>query len=306
MDRTQVEIELRPDVVVPHRQVRLGEVAILRTTDLAAIRRLVDLPLGDAPRMGAEAVMDRAVVGRWIRSRLGLGEDQLIWRGAERSRVKGAVQVLPSQQIEQSARAALEQWLRARSSRFDIESIGLARDIDLPSGQLELRPRPLARGSHPASRMVVWVDAWVDGGFVRTVPVSFSVAAYNEAWVARSAVASQAVLSGDMLERREVDIAAAPASAWPAGPAGASPALRSLRALKAGETLDAQNARVPLPVARGDWVTLEFSAGAMRLQGRAEALQEGDLGQLVKVRVSGASGSMEARVVDRGRVEAMP
>ena len=57
---------------------------------------------------------------------------------------------------------------------------------------------------------------------------------------------------------------------------------------------------------RGEWVTLLLKAGVTQLEGRAEALQEGDLGQVVKVRMAGAASSVDALVVDRGRVEAMP
>jgi flagella basal body P-ring formation protein FlgA len=53
-------------------------------------------------------------------------------------------------------------------------------------------------------------------------------------------------------------------------------------------------------------VTLLLNTGGMRIESRAEALQEGDLGRRVKVRVAGASSPVEALVVDRGRVEAMP
>jgi len=306
--RAQIEIELRPEVVAKQRQVLLGDVAFLRTTDLAAIQRLVELPLGPAPRPGSEAVMDRATLARWIRSQLGIASEQLSWRGAERSHVKGSLQVLPTQRIEQTARTALEQWLASRASRFDIESTGLSHDLNLPAGRVELSARSLPTGANPSARMVVWVDVSVDGAFARTVPVSFLVEAYREAWVAKSGVAPGAALAPTMLERREVAVSSQRAAVFAAGDATELPSagLRSRRSLKAGEPLNAQNAERIMAVGRGEWVTLLLKTGGTQLEGRAEALQEGDLGQVVKVRMAGASSSVEALVVDRGRVEAMP
>ena len=298
--RAQIEIELRPEVVAKQRQVLLGDVAFLRATDLAAIQRLVELPLGPAPRPGSEAVMDRATLARWIRSQLGIASEQLSWRGAERSHVKGSLQVLPTQ--------PLEQWLASRTSRFDIESTGLRHDINLSPGRVELSARSLPTGSDPSARMVVWVDVSVDGAFARTVPVSFLVEAYREAWVAKSGVAPGAALAPTMLERREVEVFSQRAAVFATGDATEAPSagLRSRRSLKAGEALNAQNAERIVAVGRGEWVTLLLKTGGTQLEGRAEALQEGDLGQVVKVRMAGASSSVEALVVDRGRVEAMP
>lgn len=300
----QVEIELRPEVVALHRQVRLGDVAYLHTTDLGAIQRLVELPLGQAPQAGNEAVLERKVLARWIRGQIGLTSEQVVWRGSERSRVRGSVQTLPAAQIEQTARAALENWLVARSNRFDIEGLGLRHDINLPVGRIELRARSLPWGSRPSSRMVVWVDVWVDGGFVRTVPVNFLVEAYRDAWVAKSAVAPGVALSSAMLERKEVDVVSQPIR-----PAAAEPpadlSLRSLRSLKPGEAVNTLNTARVATVGRGESVTLYLKAGGMRMESRAESLQEGDMGQVVRVRVAGATSPIEARVVDRGRVEAI-
>lgn len=300
----QVEIELRPEVVALHRQVRLGDVAYLHTTDLGAIQRLVDLPLGQAPQAGNEAVLERDALARWIRSQVGLTSEQIVWRGSERSRVKGSVQMMPAAQIEQTARAALESWLAARSNRFDIEAMGLRHDLNLPAGRIELRARSLPSASQPSTRMVVWVDVWVDGGFVRTVPVSFLVEAYRDAWVAKSAVAPGAALSTTMLERKEVDVASQPIRPAAAEPPG-DLSLRSLRSLKPGDTLNALNTARVATVGRGESVTLYLKAGSMRMESRAESLQEGEMGQVVRVRVAGATSPIEARVVDRGRVEAI-
>ena len=51
----QVSIELRPQFVARKAEVRLGDIAILHTTDLATIQRLSALPVGNAPLVGADA-----------------------------------------------------------------------------------------------------------------------------------------------------------------------------------------------------------------------------------------------------------
>jgi flagella basal body P-ring formation protein FlgA len=59
-------------------------------------------------------------------------------------------------------------------------------------------------------------------------------------------------------------------------------------------------------VARGEWVTLLARHGGIELESPAEVLQDGQVGQPVRVRSAGSSGSIVARVVAPGRVEVLP
>lgn len=299
----EVEITLRADATAPQRLVRLGDVATIRATDLDTIRRLVDLPLGQAPRAGTRVMLERQAVTDWIRRRLGIGSDRLRWSGVARGSVGTPAQRADAAGIEQTARAALQRWLAARSSRFDLDSLGVPAGLQLPAGRVELSARPIPAGQQPAQRMVVWVDVAVDGSFVRTVPVSFSVDAYRQAWVAAAPVAAGTLLAPQLLERREVDLAS---HGTPLEVEEQVAPPRSLRPLRAGEAVTTRNAAPALPVSRGEWVTLQFNTGAVRMEGRAEALQGGDMGQVVRVRMARGSAPVEARVVARGRVEAMP
>jgi flagella basal body P-ring formation protein FlgA len=293
----QIDIELRGEIEVADRQVRLGDVAYLRTNDLGTIQRLMALPLGEAPPAGREAVLDRGVLARWIRTRLGLAIDPQAWRGAQRTVVRTRMQVLAPARIEAEARQALEKWLAARATRFAVEPAPQRERPPLPAGMAELKVRPLPAGNHVPSRMVVWVDTWVDGAFVRTVPVSFAVEAWRDAWVA--ADTSPAGVR-PVLEAREIRV-----SGQRATPV-ASTDIATTRAVHAGEPLTRSNAREAKAVERGEWVALRFQSGGLQLEGRAEALQEGARGQVVRVRMSGAREAIEARVVERGRVEATP
>ncbi|WP_193387940.1 flagella basal body P-ring formation protein FlgA [Caenimonas sp. SL110] len=161
----EVQIELRQQVAPGQREVKLGDVAIIRTRDYATIERLVGLPLGPAPREGTQAVLRREVLARWIRSQVGISRDQIAWSGPE--------------------------------------------------------------------QVVVRV------GY-------------------RQAVTQQAL-----------------------------PA-----------------ATVPM-VSRGDWIVLQLKSGAVELERRVEVMQDGVLGQVIKVRGENGASSVDGRVVAAGRVEAL-
>ncbi|HSV47312.1 MAG TPA: flagella basal body P-ring formation protein FlgA [Ramlibacter sp.] len=267
-------IELRPDALAKAEVALLGDVASIRTSDLDAIRRLVQLPIGRAPRPGEQALVSQHDLARWVRRQVALPHERLVWAGADTVRVRAAATQVRAASVETVAREALRQWLSPRTTRFHADVVSAAPEITVPAGQVELKARPL-NGDEPRSRAVVWVDVAVDGRFVRSVPVTFAVDVYREASVAPRRVEANAL-----------------------------PAQQPIQAAEPVTQAQA-NTRAMAAVVRGDWVQVTYRAGAVELEGRAQALQEGQLGQLVQVKTAGAAGSIAARVVDAGRVEAV-
>ena len=307
--QAQVRIELRSQFLARHSEVALGDVAILHARDLPTIQRLSALPLGRAPMVGAQALVRRDAIARWVRSQLGIRPDQVRWSGPEETHVRTLAQEVPAGRIERAAKAALGGWLAERTSRHRVEAVALAADVSLPPGQVALKARPLPDNAEPKPRMVVWIDVEVDGRYVRTVPVSLVVEAYREAWVAPKVIASGVALSEGIIERREVELTRPIAGRVPtrvSPSAQAADSWRTTRPLQEGEILTARNIAPAPAVARGDWVTVQLRAGLVELEGRAEALQDGEMGQVVKVRSSHAATPMEARIVAPGRLEARP
>lgn len=299
----QVEIALHAQVSTAHRIVTLGEAASLRTTDLDTIRQLVNLPLGEAPRAGVRLALQRDALARWIRVRTGIEPERIVWSGASQAEVATGVQRLAAANVEAVARKTLEAWLASRTTRFTLERTGPIQALELPPGAVALQARALPAEASPSKRMLVWVDVNVDGAYVRTLPVSFDVEAYRQAWVAAGDAAAGAPLDAGRMQPREVPVTAEPQALVPPGRPGE---LQAVRRLSAGEPLTASNTRHLPAVRRGDVVALQFHSGGLRLESRAEALQEGDPGESVQVRMAGAQASIVARVVEAGKVEVMP
>ncbi len=298
----QMQIELRPHFIARHPEVRLGDIAILHTRDLPTIEQLSALWIGQAPRTGAEMIVRRDMVARWVRSQLGIELEQVLWTGPEETRVHSMSQEFPAGRIERAAKLALRSWLGTHAGQHRVETLALASDVKLPGGTVELKVRPLGLNARPTPRMVVWVDVHVDGRPIRTVAVSFAVEAYRELGVAR---AGRNPGYADMNEDRESELSRPPASGVPIS-RRPNYALRDSRATEApGESERHTTGKAPAPgVARGDWVVVHLSSGLVELEGRAQALQDGEVGQLVTVRPAKGASPVQARVVAPGHVEA--
>ncbi|MDB5750683.1 MAG: flagella basal body P-ring formation protein FlgA, partial [Ramlibacter sp.] len=58
-----------------------------------------------------------------------------------------------------------------------------------------------------------------------------------------------------------------------------------------------------LAVARGEWASLRSGAGAVHTEARVRVLQDGRVGDNVRVRPSAAAASLVARVTGTGQLE---
>lgn len=227
--------------------------------------------------------------------------------GSNRSHVTGdggtrpVAQTVPedSARLLAVSRDSLSHWLAARSARQVVIAVAPQASVVLPPGSVSLSARPLADLEPITPRMQVWIDVAVDHRFVRAVPVAFDVQAFGPAWVATRDVRVGETLAGAALAQKEVDIARQRAAPLADPPANA----RLRRPLLAGEALTAAHVETVPPVQRGEYVTVRSQTGAVGIEARAEALQDGRPGQLVWVRLASATGPVHARVVSEGIVE---
>lgn len=284
---------------VRRAEVVLGDVAQLRAKDLETLRQLMGLSIGPAPRTGEAIVLESRTLARFVQMHLKLPDGAVGWEGAGRVRIERAMQPLTGEQLQRAAREQLETWLRAHHDRFAVTSVQDLQALSIPAGELELRVRDLPGNQLATRRMVVWVDVYVSGDFIRTVAVPFEVNVYQDAWVAKRDVRAGAVLRADDFDRKEIDIArlgAVPVTSLPSGS-------QMRHNVLAGTPLLRSAIQVVPAVIRGQIVTLRSQIGAIALEGRAEALQDGWPGARVQVRMLAARAPVVARVMEDGSVE---
>lgn len=314
-----LRVELRPQVTVQHSSVRLADIAVLTSPDLGMLRRALAIPLGQAPRPGESAVLESERLGYWLRSRTGLREDQIDWRGPRQTAIVTAVQEIAGEQVAAQAKAALAEHLQSMArqkglelSRLDIDPVALPVSVEVPMLGRRLQVRPLS-ATRMSPRMLVWVDVFSGDRHVRAIPVRFEVAAFARLPVASHAMPAGAPVQADGMELREIDVTAMPGlSALPGGvrvdaSAGAdadAPVLR--RALQAGDVVSADSLLARPAVVRGEWASLVTRQGPLSLESRVEVLQDGQPGQIVRARPANATGVLSVRVVGRGQLELQP
>ncbi|WP_419688251.1 flagella basal body P-ring formation protein FlgA [Burkholderia theae] len=323
-----VRIDLRGDVEVTHRKVVLGDVAVIRDGDDTRNRRLVALPIGSVPQSGVPVVVSRAVLSAWIEKRVGLRAEQIEWSGDTSSRVHLAMSRVRGDLIGQRAEAALRTELEEGGMHCTISLAHVPADVDVPAGTLTMEVRQIAApaiqdtaGDRFVSKhQSAWVDLHVDGVFVRTVPVDFDVSVSAPTYVAARDLRVGQVLDPTRPDPTQVKIEEREWSGRPTPPlrvataldqarkvepvnAEDSPMMRVRRPVQAGRVLSKADVE-PLPkVTRGDYATLREVAGPIALESRVEVMEDGQVGDTVRVRQTGASDTVVARVTGPHAVE---
>lgn len=197
------------------------------------------------------------------------------------------------------ASEALGEALAARVARFELV---LRSEFSARGFRGNLKARPVPHEIPIGRRMSVWVDE-VDGArILKSTLVSFEVRAYRQGWVAAQDLVSGQRLDASMLREAEVEIAASGQMPWDGMPSG-----QVLRTpVLAGKYLTAAQVAGAVAVRGGDPVQVLSRIGKVEVQARAQALRDGDPGQVIQVRVAAAAGAVPARVVGAGLVELLP
>ncbi|MCJ0764549.1 flagellar basal body P-ring formation chaperone FlgA [Variovorax terrae] len=301
--RVVIEMPVFASVSKPH--ICLGDIVSLTTKDLPLLRRLMAVPLGSAPRGGVPVILGREALTRWLRSQTGLSVQEIEWRGAHSLEIRAATQELDGKRAVSLAADHLKEWLSGRSEHATVEPVAIPANVQLVATDVVLKVRPQT-GVRPERRMVVWVDAYTNEKLVRSVPVTFEVHAWKVMPVAARNLEPGAGLTPDALTYRDTDMTAgmvSGAALLPSGSGDASPPTRLRRWIRAGEVLTESSINRDLAVLRGDWVGLRVRSGDIALQSQVEALQDGRVGQWIRVRMHGASASALARVAGPSSVE---
>lgn len=284
-------LTLKASVLVGAARITLADVV---TPDIPA---LTSIDLGAAPLPGYSMRLSKAEVARMLRSR-GLGFEL---DGVDAVNVERRTQPYDQQHIVNAAQDYLHQLLARQAEHVELQLAATLPDLQLPAGRIALKPRPLMPESALRRRATVWVDVAVDGIFVRTVTVPFLIRAMRTVLVAKSDLPAGSQPDCTNLELREQDIAAlddAPVNA----DCNAVPG-RLKRVLAQGAPLQRNQLQMARAVAQGDSVSLRMHDGAIMLEARATALDDGDIGQRIDVKPSAGTQAVRAEVIGAGLVK---
>lgn len=203
----------------------------------------------------------------------------------------------PQEQVAEAARQYLQSLAEAQDWQdpvFDIQVATRLSHDGACSRPLDIRPAETKQ----LSRMRFDVTCSGAGAWRETFVVRARVLA--QVVVAAMPISARQPIRADDLRTEERDITAMPDAL--AHPEDAE-AQTSRRALRPGQVVQKRFLQAELMVRRGAPVQIVARSGGVQVTHSGESLDNGSLGQTVRVRNSASGKVIDARVVDQGVVE---
>ena len=296
-----VQIELRGATSLPGVDVRLGDVATVRSIEPELARRVRDIRIADRPALGFSRTFDRADVHAALAS-AGVPRDAVALTGAERTVAQPATRVLEAEALRRVADAILEKTLLADPdvvTRF--EPLRPIRQERVPAGRTSVQLRGRAVPDRSAiTRATVAVDVVVDGAVWRTIDVDYRLQRFVTATTVVRAIPRGARLSRADLTPVEVELGSRRGHHF--ARAEDLVGLVAARDLAVGRPLLVDDATAPTVVQKNDPVRLISRRGRIQIAVRAVALEDGAIGDHVQVKNLAGGQPVQAVVHGPGLV----
>ncbi|HYD78327.1 MAG TPA: flagellar basal body P-ring formation chaperone FlgA [Paucimonas sp.] len=293
-----VRIALRDDVLVAKADITVGDVAQVAAADSGIKTSIERLRVGRAPRVGHVLQIGREELMYLVRTRTALAGNAVMWSGAVAVKVRSASQSFDGSAIVDAGRRFLHEALAPRFAKVDVQFDERLPDVVLPPGAVTLHARA-SDLTHVHARMPVWVDIAVDGHVYRAIVLPFKVSAQRLVFVARTALAEGSAVGPNDFDLVEQDVAAIAAVADTPVTSDEFAPSRLRRALRSGDILR-RSQLMRAGVLRGDIVKLVVATRDVRIETRATAQQDGELGQRVSVKPEHGDTAVAARIVAAG------
>lgn len=288
-------IELRVNALVGKPQLVLADVATIAGGDVAMRKKLSELVVIQAPRVGYTERLTRNQIERTLRRTF--ADVEIAWGGADNVAVRVLTQTVPSTALSDAALEAATRQFSPSQPALRIAVASPPADLEIPAGTFEVVVRPLDRMALSA-RIAVWVDIVVNGAVYRSAVVQLRASNPVLSYVAQRDLRVGEYASSDDFAIATVDVAGINAVA-------ANSPLQRFRLsapIAAGQVLRHSAVAADSKIMPGDEVRLVMNVGQISVETKAIAMAEAVPGGTLRVRP--ANGTVVAgRLSAAGIVE---
>ncbi len=294
----RLRVHLPREVQVETSALALGTIAVVQASDEALEQRVAAIAMGRAPWSKEKLVVDRSTILGRLASH-GVAADAVAVTGAERVVVTRPERIVPAKEVAAKARTFLEsvrpgspgcRWTLVREP--EAQAVPTGPDLAM---EPRLAPHPVAG----EARIEVLFRSGTEE--VGRVAVPFRLD-----WPHRVLVAARDLAPGEAVsvENTCLETRFAPRPE----PAGAAPPYGQIvqRPIAAGTVVKDGLVRAAVParlIRRGEQVLMRIVGDGFQLTALGEALEDGRLGETIRVRNVDSKRVVAARVAPDGTVE---
>jgi flagellar basal body P-ring formation protein FlgA len=298
VSQPSLTIYLPRDVAVESEDLKLGKIAVI-TGDEALVTKAGDIELGRFSTAGQIITIDRSLImSRFACS--GMPVCHPVFSGAEKISVRRTATVVKAGSIIESASTFLINSVKEQSiAKWEV--VKMPADVILPAGtqDVDLVAGLVSRGVN--GQAIIEVSIVAGGRQIETCQVAFRPKYNIRRVVTIVEVKEGTTLTADNTKIENV-VSDVPESANWTTPYGNI----AMRNLPAGSVVSSNMAKSPQPpvvIERNQNVVIRIERAGLVVTATGKAMQQGKLGECIKVKNTDSQRIIQAKVIEDGTVE---
>ncbi|MFZ6876346.1 flagellar basal body P-ring formation chaperone FlgA [Undibacterium sp. Di27W] len=297
-----VQLELRSVAEVKSAMFVLGDVVKVDASTKQEQVALLSMSIGRLSLTKTSMLVERKLLEKWVRLHAGIRARDVRWSGAETVTVMLQTQLLDSSQVGTFAFGVLKDWSKSITGNVEIKSHSELASLSVPMGEVKMRVSRLSEPLSLRRHVTILVDIFVADNMIKSVPVKFDISGTRTALQVRHDVARGELLKAADVEVKDIDLFADLNEAVMLSALTTSP-VRAKTFLPKGGVLSKANVETQPDVLRGEFAVLLSHEGLVSVESRVEAMQDGIVGQVIKVRPVNSNNQIQAKIIQPGKVE---
>lgn len=294
----KVRITVRPVAEVQDAVVRLGDVAEVDGASPELIEVLQQVVIGPSPSLGRDRVLSSLAVTSRLRQN-NIDVENMEIDAPRYVRVYREAQEVSEQEIRALIESYLESHMPFDHGRIILRSLSLRGNRTIPKGRVAydiIPPKGLQLVGNPSFKVLVRVDG---------EETARLWAALETELLAQAVTAVRYLPRGHIIKSHELVVTEASIGKAPnATFADVDDVVgkRLARSVNQGQLILRNHLESPKMIRRGALVTLVVEQGPLKVTARGVALEDGEMGKIIRVKNLGSEKTVFARVVNASTV----
>lgn len=295
-----VTVIVAASVHVEGPSITLGQLADISGDDAQQVNNLRQLKLGSAPSPGGSMVLTKEILGMRLAS-AGSNLEGIVWQIPDSVTVTTNSQVISGQALINKAVVTIQERVGQKGD-IRIAPLGSVQDIIVPAGDVVLTSE-LPYGIHYNSPTATTITVSVNGQVVSKINLRLDVKLYQQVAVAANQIGLGEIITADKLRYEQMDTGRLGLGYF--SDMNKVAGLIARRSLPPGMVVTESMVNKPILIKRGSTVIILARIGDMEVTAAGQAMQDGNEGQLIRVRNINSAKIISAKVLDGDTVQVL-
>ena len=295
---SSIVLNMKDRVIVDDSEVRIADIVTSFSGDLNVINKIKDKVVLNLSNTTQYQRVSNNIIKEMIR--LEDGAVDVVFAGFINTIVKVKSQSFSLNDMSEEIVDEVSENISLVSSNYTIKHVGKIKRFNIPAGNVSykyLLPKSLFQ-----KRITVWADIYVNSKHFKSIPMWFDVSVISEAPILKNKLLVGQKLNMSDLQMKYVDITNIGGDVLDVNKINT---LRASKNLMPGVILTYSILEEIPPVYRGQSVKVSSSFGKVSILSNGLSLDDGELGQSVRVKRLGSNQVFKAIVKQQGLVSAV-